>query len=322
MAKAFDATLNTLIDAHVADWAGFLAARCGVPPGPATVLDTDLSATLQADRLFRIDGPTPAAVHLELESTGRLGIPDELLRYNVAARAAVDLPVHSVLMLLRPKATATDLTGQHDIAGANGVPYLTFRYSVVRLWQESFSMLLAAGPGVTPLALLTNEAAADLPAAFGRFRVVVQFGLCGPAVSGTKTPNCTTTRFRHRLQADRLPVSVERSLLGSTFVLCGLRYTPSQIESLYRDLSMTLEDSTTYQLILNKGMRQGEARGEARGRAAEAQSLVLTLGTQRFGRPEAAVEAALRAISDRERLERIATRLLTATDWNELLSTP
>lgn len=296
MAKAFDATLNTLIDAHVADWAGFLAARCGVPPGPATVLDTDLSATLQADRLFRIDGPTPAAVHLELESTGRLGIPDELLRYNVAARAAVDLPVHSVLMLLRPKATATDLTGQHDIAGANGVPYLTFRYSVVRLWQESFSMLLAAGPGVTPLALLTNEAAADLPAAFGR--------------------------FRHRLQADRLPVSVERSLLGSAFVLCGLRYTPSQIESLYRDLSMTLEDSTTYQLILNKGMRQGEARGEARGRAAEAQSLVLTLGTQRFGRPEAAVEAALRAISDRERLERIATRLLTATDWNELLSTP
>src|SRR5688572_29425538 len=130
MAKAFDATLNTLIDDHVGDWASFLAARCGVPPGPATVLDTDLSTTLQADRLFRINGPVPAAVHLELESTGRLGIPDELLRYNVAARAIIELPVHSVLVLLRPKATATDLTGQLDVNGANGIPYLTFRYTV------------------------------------------------------------------------------------------------------------------------------------------------------------------------------------------------
>jgi hypothetical protein len=41
------------------------------------VLDTDLSATLQADRLFCVEGPTPYALHLELESTGRLGIPEE-----------------------------------------------------------------------------------------------------------------------------------------------------------------------------------------------------------------------------------------------------
>lgn len=169
MAKAFDATLNTLIDDHVGDWAAFLAARCGVPPGPAHVLDTDLSATLQADRLFRIDGAVPAAVHLELESTGRLGIPTELLRYNVAAHAVAARPVHSVLVLLRPKVTATDLTGQLDLIGANGAPYLTFRYTVVRVWQEPLAALLAAGPGVAPLALLTNEAAADLPAAFGQF---------------------------------------------------------------------------------------------------------------------------------------------------------
>src|SRR3954471_4820668 len=102
MAKAFDATLNMLIDDHVGDWANFLAARAGVPPGPAVVLDTDLSATLQADRLFRVDGATPAVLHLELESTGRLGIPGELLRYNVAAWAVTARPVHSVLVLLRP----------------------------------------------------------------------------------------------------------------------------------------------------------------------------------------------------------------------------
>jgi hypothetical protein len=133
VAKAFDATLNTLIDDHISDWAAFLAARCGVPPGPASVLDTDLSSTLQADRLFRINGPVPAAVHLELESSGRLGIPAELLRYNVAAHGIVELPVHSVVVLLRPKATATDLTGQFDVLGANGASYLTFRYTVLRV---------------------------------------------------------------------------------------------------------------------------------------------------------------------------------------------
>src|SRR5579883_468522 len=295
MAKPFDATLNSLIDAHVADWAGFLAARAGVPPGPAASLDTDLSATLQADRLFRIDGPAPTVLHLELESTGRLGIPGELLRYNIAAWGVTELPVHSVLVLLRPKATATDLTGTLDLTGANGQTYLTFRYTVIRVWLETVDVLLSAGLGVAPLALLTNEADADLPAAF--------------------------TRFRDRLRAAAIPDNVERGLLGSMFVLCGLRYTPAQIEALYRDLSMTLEDSTTYQLILNKGIKQGEAWGEARGRLAEALALVLRLGAKRFGPAPAAIETALRAITDPDHLERIAERILDANGWDDLLAT-
>ena len=93
MAKPFDATLNTLLDAHADDWAAFLAARAGVPFGPVESLDTDLSATLQADRLFRIGGATPSVLHLELESGGRLGMPEELLRYNVAARGVIPLSV-------------------------------------------------------------------------------------------------------------------------------------------------------------------------------------------------------------------------------------
>jgi len=60
--KPFDATLNTLIDAHLTDRAGFLAARSGVQDGPAEPLDTDLSTTLQADRLFRVNGPVPAVI--------------------------------------------------------------------------------------------------------------------------------------------------------------------------------------------------------------------------------------------------------------------
>ena len=182
-----------------------------------------------------------------------------MLRYNVAAWAVTGLPVHSVLVVLRPKANATDQTGQLDIPGADGRPYLSFRYTVVRVWLETVDTLLGAGLGVTPLSMLTNEAAADLSAAFGR--------------------------LQERLRADGVPDNVIRSLLGSTFVLCGLRYSRGQVEDLYRNLSMTLEDSTTYQLILERGLSQGETR--------EARAMILRLGAIRFGPPTPEVEAAL-----------------------------
>ncbi|MCU0706235.1 MAG: hypothetical protein MUF18_19905, partial [Fimbriiglobus sp.] len=86
MAKPFDAALNALIDTRPEDWAAFLAARVGIPPGPAEVLDTDLSVTAQADKLFRVNGPAPALIHLELESSSRRGKPDQLMWYNTLVR--------------------------------------------------------------------------------------------------------------------------------------------------------------------------------------------------------------------------------------------
>ena len=59
MSKTFDATLNAMIDETLGDWADFLADRVGVPRGPAVALDTDLSTSLQADRLFRVEGDPP-----------------------------------------------------------------------------------------------------------------------------------------------------------------------------------------------------------------------------------------------------------------------
>jgi len=291
MPKPFDATLNALIDAHLEDWAAFLAARVGVPPGRATPLDTDLSSTLQADRLFRVHADVPYAIHLELESTGRLGIPFELLRYNIAAHAATGLPIHSILVLLRPKANASDQSGTFEMPGADGRAYLTFRYTVVRVWEETVEGLLAAGLGFAPLALLTNEAAADLPGAFDRLLL--------------------------HLRAPAVAPHVAKDLLGSTFWLGGLRYNPERLADLYRRLSMTLEDSSTYQWVKSLG----KAEGKAEGTILEAQSLILRLGTRRFAcPPPPALAAAVQAIADRDRLERIADRLLDVVGWDDLLA--
>jgi hypothetical protein len=286
--KPFDAGLNALIDAHLADWAAYLSARLGLPPGPAEPLDTDLSATLQADRLFRVTGAVPYALHLELESTGRLGIPEELLRYNVSARKTTGLPVRTVVLMLRPKATATDLTGVLDLPDAAGGVYLTFRYTVVRLWQEPFEPLLNAGLGLAPLALLTNEAAADLPAAVARFHA--------------------------RLQAEAVPATVEKDLLFYAAVLGELRYEPGYFRGLVMSGRGVMADSPLYQEVLQLGKTEGRVDG--------ARQAVFVSGEGRFGPAPTAIEAALQAITDPDRLLRMLKQVPAAAGWDDLLATP
>lgn len=296
MAKQYDASLNHLIDLRPAEWAGFFAARAGIPAGPVEVLDTDLSSTFQADKLLRVNGPTPAALHLEFEVSGRLGIPERLLRYNVAARGVLGpLPVHSVIILLRSEANATDLTGLFEVAGADGRPYLTFRYTVVRVWQESAESLFAAGPSLAPLALLTNEAAADLDAAIDR--------------------------FGQQLRSDPAAGTLRSDLVSLSYFLGGLRYPGPQFARLIMSLKNILEESSTYQMTLNEGRAKGLVQGKAEGALETGRNYLLIQGRKRFGAPAADREAALAAITDPARLERMAERILDATGWDDLLAT-
>ena len=300
MAKPFDSTLNSLIDARPGDWVAYLASRCGLPAGPATPLDTDVSANQQADRLFRVDAPAPFALHLELQASSRLGLPARMVRYNVAAWAANDLPVHSVLVLLRPEARASDQTGTLEVVGADGRAYLASRYAVVRVWEQSVGDFLAAGPGLAPLALLTDEADADLPAAFGR--------------------------FRGRLREPDVPAMLADEVLVWASVLSGLRYDEDQIRRLYMSLDEIMELSSTYQAAVRKGeargLDRGIAMGEERGAVETLRATVLRQAAKRFGPPPAGAEAAVRAEADRGRLDRLADRVLDATGWDDLLATP
>ena len=312
MATPFDATLNSLIDATLGDWALFLAGRVGVGAGPASTvpaaaLDTDLSSALFCDRLFRIEGPAPAVVHLELESSSHLHSATRLVRYNANAEHATGLPVYSVLMLLRPEARASNQTGVWERRRPDGTVSHRFEYEVVRVWRESVAGLVAAGPGLAPLALLTDEAAGDLEAAFAR--------------------------VEERLRQPDVPGTLKKDLFGSTYVLCGLRYEAERIAEVYRNMALTLEDSTTYQAILQKGQAQGRAEGQAQGRAegqalgqalgqAQAgQAILLRLGARRFGPAPAGVEARVRAVADPDLLAGLAERVADAAGWDELLAT-
>jgi hypothetical protein len=53
-----------------------------------------------------------------------------------------------------------------------------------------------------------------------------------------------------------------------------------------------------------------------------AYEIILGIGGHRFGPPSAAVQAAVRGITDPQRFARVAAHLLLAFDWDDLLATP
>jgi hypothetical protein len=64
------------------------------------------------------------------------------------------LPVHTVLILLRPSADRRDLTDQVRYQARSGRGGLMFDFEIVRLWQRPVEALLAGPLGMLPLAPL------------------------------------------------------------------------------------------------------------------------------------------------------------------------
>ena len=289
MAKQFDATLNSMIDAAPAEWVRAFAAMAGVAAGPSQVVDTDLALTVQSDKVFEIGGPHPMLLHLEFEVNPSLGVPRRLMRYNTLIDYQYDLPVETILVLLRRKALASDQTGVHRRHGTTGRLLAEFHYHVVKVWEHSVDYWLSRGPTLAPLALLTDEADGDL--------------------------DSTLRRFTQCLRNNRAGIGMTKSLISSSYVLCGLRYQPTRVTDLFRRLTMLMQESTTYQAILKKGQIEGMNQGVCQGQ----RSLILMLGTERFGAPSRRVAAALEKIDDVRQLERLAKRILGATSWKDLL---
>ena len=78
-----------------------------------------------------------------------------------------------------------------------------------------------------------------------------------------------------------------------------------------------MRESSGYQLILDEGREEGRVQGELR----HARKMVLRLGRQKFGAPTPEVEAAVQAIADLDRLDRMSDRLFNAATWQDLLAT-
>jgi predicted transposase YdaD len=278
MPKPFDATLKELIEAYPRDWLAQLGLASLVP---VDVIDADLSTvTTQADKVLRVHDVDPWLFHLELQASRDSHLSGRLHRYNVLLHYRHDLPVHTVLVLLRREADDPGLTGMVRVQPPHGRSSLEFRYELVRLWQRPVETILEGGVGTLPLAPLCNVARAALP---GVIR-----------------------RMEERLTRETT-LAEAATLWTSTYLLMGLRYRPGVAAQLLQGVR-AMKESSTYQAILDEGRAEGVRR------------VLLLLGGKQFGPPDARTRAAIEAITTPDRLERLTERLLDVSSWEELLA--
>jgi hypothetical protein len=229
MAKPFDATLKDLFLNHPHDWLRELGLETGAP---VSILESDLSTvTAQADRVLLVQDEPPWILNPEFQSGRSPDIEARMLAYAALLIRRHGLPVHSVLILLRPEADDSHLTGiahWHSPKSEFGVH---LNYQVIRVWEQSVAGCLAGGYGTLPLAVVAASDGKELAI----------------AVQG----------IEERLAA--LPKSEADVLRLGGYILSGLRHDPKSIERAYRGIHQ-MEESSTYRLIIDKGRAQEAQR--------------------------------------------------------------
>jgi hypothetical protein len=285
MSMPFDATLKDLARAYAAD---FLTAFDRPPRGPLALLNVDLSTvTTAADLVVGVGGPPEEVIHIDFQSSAAARKHADVLVYNALLYAEYHVAVHSIVVLLRPQAAHSNLSGVVSYAARSGRGSMNFAYEVVRLWERPAEQFLAGALGTAPFAML------------------------GALPEGVPTPDALTgvaQRLIERLDREA-PAEQGRKLLTAAFLLTGLRVKRDVARQVFRGVR-AMKDSDTYLAIIDEG------------REEEVKKLIRLMGEKHLGPAEESVVTQVNAITDLERLERMLLRSPEARSWQDLLDTP
>jgi predicted transposase YdaD len=278
MSKPFDATLKELVTGHPVDW----LTQLGVPvTAPPEVLNVDLSTvSAAADALIRV-GET--VVHIDVESGPDDFRPRRMLLYNVLAHHHTGLPVHSVVVLLRPNAGNVHEDGL-DYAPLPGGS-VSFRYRVVRAWELDAEEVLNAGVGFLPIAVLARP-----PAGQTRRQALPQLA----------------ERIAARASQEARPEAAK--ILTAAYLLSAMHVDATVAHTIFSKVK-AMEDSPGYLYIQELGAIKHNRQ------------LLLEMGKDKFGDPTEKQANKVAAINDIDRLDRLMRKLVTAKSWNGLLRT-
>src|ERR1700740_1411083 len=126
MAMTFDATLK---DMGRESPKGFLAAFDRAPVAPVKLLSVDLSTvTAAADLILGLGDPLEEIIHLDFQSSAAAWKHADLMVYNALLFAHYHVPVHTVIILLRPEAMHANLNGVIRYAPRPGRGRMDFSY--------------------------------------------------------------------------------------------------------------------------------------------------------------------------------------------------
>ena len=230
--------------------------------GTVDVIDSDITTlTASADKVIRVSEPEPYLVNIELQSYHDSDLVRTLWYRQVALDYRHNLPVLTVVVLLRKEANSPHLTGRYERKVPDGFQTNRYNYKVVRLWEDDPELYLNASVALIPLAPLADVSRTDLPG-------VVQ-------------------RMKQRIGREPRPHAAK--LFAVSYLLMGLRYERELTNQLFEGIEI-MKESTTYQSILREGRQEGVKRAVRRARTwadvHEAQRILRLQGTKRFGEPE------------------------------------
>jgi hypothetical protein len=281
MATPYDAAAKDLIELAPADWLAFLGQPR--PPELVRVIDADLSSTVSTatDKVIRVDDPEPWLALIELQAAWDRDLPFDLLRRYALLRHRHRLPVSCVIVLLRPEANTSAMSGTFTQPDRLGRDW-DFPFHVVRVWEIPAERLLQGPLALLPLAPIT---AVDQQAA-------------RPVIS----------EVRERLQREATRSESER-LWNATSILLAFRFQANDLDEL-RDFMASVDLFETSFARLAQGI----------GAIREARTMLLELGAEKFGPVPAEVEATIQAIEDIPELRRLTKRVIAVSSWQELLA--
>jgi len=290
MSHPFDATLKDLLGQKPADLQPAFQLPALVP---AKQLNVDLSTISAATDIgFGFGDPLQEIADLNFQSGPDPNVAPRLHLYNAAFHLKFLVPVRSILVLMRPKAETPGLTG--ELTYMSGGRRVEFEYDVVRLWKQPIDLFLKGGLGLLPLAPLCK-----LPK--------------GKPL--TEALRDVVREIDRRLAAETNHAEAVKLMTGA-YILTGARVPKDSLGAIYDGVKI-MHESNAYDMILDEGRSEGRSEGLVEGEIR----LLLRLGRKRFGRPNPKIKAALAAIKDTDRLERLGDAILTAKSWNELLAT-
>jgi hypothetical protein len=240
---------------------------------------------------------------VENQSTPQSGFPRRMFGYFARFYEKFDLPIYPVVIYSFDKPRKLQ-PGKHEIAFP-GFVVNRFQFRVIQLNRLKWRDYIAT-PNPVATALMSKMQIARRD----RVKVKVQ---------------CL------RLIAT-LRLDPARSQLIAGFVRTYLQMTRPELVELQREVGLLPREELNTMLTLTnewielgeekgiaKGIVEGIEQGMERGRATEARSLILLLGTKRFGTASPESEAVLEA-ADIVRLEAFVERLLEVESWQELLA--
>ncbi len=292
MTKPFDATPKDLVEQNPADWLRFAGFQ---PHGPVIVIDSDISTVIgAADKIIRVDEPLPWLAHIEFMSGYEKWIGLRLNRYSVMIEYRHGLPVHTILILLRPSADSSKIDGTFQRKLPDGTVYSDFRFQVIRVWELSVQALLNGGLATLPLAPLAVASETELVDVFDQMEQRLQ----------TVTPATTAKQIR-----------------VASLALLGLRFSDNVVQQFIQRINaMDLRESSFAQILLREGRQEGLQEGLQEGRVEQSHADVLRIGTRRLGAPPDNQRIAIEAVTDLDRLQTMMDRAIDAICWEDVVA--